>query len=239
MKNICFLGAMSAELIYLENLLGKEKTSYKIVKDFKIIDVAEENVFYRPSKKLGLTVLHAYEKSTNIQVIVQNDYENNISVINTGVGLNNAYLAAKTIFQKNYDYFINLGTAGAIDETLEHGDILSIDTVLYQDDKNELFYYPLTHLTNFKKGGVLSCSSFVDNEKKKFYCNKFKELKLDINAVDMELYALREVIPNIISVKVISDKVDENNDAFLKSFPNFIETKYALAVEKILEKITS
>jgi nucleoside phosphorylase len=245
MKNLCFIGAMSAELIYLENLLGEEKTSYKIMKENKIIEVPEENVLFRPSKKLGLTVIHTYDKETNLQIMVQNDYKNNVSVINSGVGLNNAYCAAKMINQKKYEHIINIGTAGALDEELECGDIISVDNVLIKnaeesENKNENFFYlDMRHFKNFKKGGVFSSQEFLDNKKKKYYCNKFNEINLGIKAVDMELFALRQVIPDLISLKIISDKVNENNETFMSNFSYFVKTKYNAAINCILETINS
>jgi hypothetical protein len=236
MKNICFIGAMSAELSYLESFLGDEKTSYYKMVDEKRVDVKEENVIYLPSQKLGSSIIHACEINTGCRLMVLNEYENNIATLNTGVGLLNAYLAGLSIDKNKYEYFINIGTAGALDESLKKGDIFSIDSA-YLDKDNKFYFLNMPYIKNFQNGCNLSIDKFADKAFKKKYSNYFKERKVPMKTVDMELYALRSSIPELLSFKIISDEVNECSEDFKKNFGKFINEKYNPGIEKIIKSI--
>jgi len=236
MKNVCFIGAMSAELNHLDNLLGKEKTSFYIVRNNELVSIDEKDVVYLPSKKLGLSVVHALKDKTFEHVLVVNEYENNVATMNIGVGIQNALAKSKVINADKYEYFINIGTAGALDENLKIGDIVSVNkaAVIQNDD---LFIEPLNYVDKYETGGVLTCKEFVNVNEKKSYKNVFEAMNLDIKAVDMELFAIRHCLPQIISLKVISDDLSHNNENFVKNFPSFIKNYYNPAIKKILTDI--
>lgn len=238
MKNICFIGAMSAELshldLILDSVLGEAKTSYYTVLDNQKIEISEKDVIYVPSPKLGVSILHAVNKNNHYPLIVLNEYENNVATVNSGVGLHKAFVTAKSIDQSKYEYFLNIGTAGALDESLKKGDIISIDTVFLEDDKG-FYCSSLPYVKSFKNGANLSFMEFADNKSKKHYSELLKDK--NIKSADMELYALRSQIPNLISIKIISDEVNEDSEEFTKNFDSFIKNKYNPAIEKIINSI--
>ncbi|MDD2678463.1 MAG: hypothetical protein PHT91_03510 [Candidatus Nanoarchaeia archaeon] len=235
MKNTCFICAMSSELAELDNLLGTEKTKYYEISTGT--EISETQAIFIPSKKVGSSAMYACTKKGKSSLAVISEYKNNNAIINTAIGLENAFFSAQLLDLKKYDLFVNIGTAGAIDKDLKLGEILSVDTVSIIDN-GRIHYFKLNNFNNsFKKGGVLSCKNFASPQEKRYYSELFDSQEMNMKAVDMELASLKQIVPHIMSFKIISDEFCEDYDSFCKKFPKFMRTKYPESAKKIFREI--
>lgn len=149
-----------------------------------------------------------------------------IDFLLTGVGISNAkWELEKQIQENQYDFILNVGTAGSLEDNLKVGDIFIPDEIEYfsKEKKHTINLEQKIKLKPDWQTGVLVSSDddIIKPEDK-------KELKSQTGAkaVDMEAYAIakiceKENIP-FLCLKVISDLAD-----------SFVKREYLKALKKI------
>lgn len=240
LKNACIFAALSTEMSRLDGLLGNPiKTNYFLANEsFKAKKIDEKKVYYKISKKLGFPTMSSREVNSHDYAVAVNEYENNNCIVVSNPGIFNAYFAAKMIDKSKYGKFINIGTAGALDETLKLGDIIAANAAYFIDNK-KLINKGLAKIEGFIEGGILSFPEFLDKDGKIHYSKEFNNYGIGIKAVDMELFALANEIPGIYSFKIISDESSHDDCFFSKNFNSLIGNEYNKGIEKIFEAIKS
>lgn len=153
------------------------------------------------------------------------DYNHNVSVVVTRPGLNNSYSAAQSINFNQFNMVLNVGLAGAIDSTLSLGSVVGINTVSLLKG---------TSLDVVESTLVDRHASCVSSPK---FLESYEKILVKCGVVDMELYAIRSVIPKVSSIKIVSDEHHQGSTYFVTNFRNIIDTYYTHMIEEIIERL--
>jgi nucleoside phosphorylase len=161
------------------------------------------------AEKRELSNLLKKSQSINDRVFLQEINNYKILIIITGVGKNSIKKTLK--YQKNiidkYEYIkvFNIGNAGAL-KSLFFGTILNIGNCKGENGKENIILDNTNHIENVTVNSLQNKRNLI-----KQFPNAY--------TVDMELFHLAKVYPNIISYKIVIDKINQStNSLFFKLF---------------------
>ncbi|MEX2947439.1 5'-methylthioadenosine/S-adenosylhomocysteine nucleosidase [Staphylococcus warneri] len=225
-----------------------------------IIGAMEEEVTILKDKLVNLseiTVAHVkfYTGQLNHKEVV---------ITQSGIGKVNAAISTTLLIEKfNPKYIINTGSAGALDESLEIGDVLISNDVTYHDADATAFGYALGQIPqmpekyeaneqllsetvevvqqqhlNAKTGLIVSGDSFIGSaEQRKLIKSRFT----DAMAVEMEATAIAQVcyqfkVPFIIT-RAVSDLANGEADMTFEEFLGKAAVSSSEMVELLVKKL--
>lgn len=192
----------------------------------------------------------------------QGNFENaTITLVQSGIGKVNSSIAATLLVERfNCDMIINTGSAGAINDKLQVGDIVIANQLAYNDADSQVFgydfgqipqmpkYYPTAELlrntfvkvaenTNLQTtvGEIVSGDSFISSEEtKKQIINHFPDaLVTEMEGAAIAQTAYQFDVP-VIVIRSVSDTADGEAE---KSFDEFIVEAGKSSGRMVLEAI--
>ncbi|MDR0899832.1 MAG: 5'-methylthioadenosine/adenosylhomocysteine nucleosidase [Lactobacillaceae bacterium] len=183
----------------------------------------------------------------------------NIVLTESGIGKVMSSIATTMLIREfGVDLIINTGSAGALDEQLNIGDVVIGTTLGYHDADNTAFGYELGQMPqqplffesdakyeeifedivpDAKKGLIVSGDSFVSGDKKQLIEKNFPQAL----AVEMESASIAQTAYNfdtpLVVIRSISDKADGTADVTFDDFVVTAGVESAKVLKEFLNRV--